>query len=68
MSAGVPARPSGTMGPMTSMPGKSPEAVAARAMGVSTMLGAIVLTVTPWRARSTASDLVRAMTPPLEAE
>ena len=47
MSAGVPARPRGTMGPITSTPGKSPASSAALAIGVSTRLGAIELTVTP---------------------
>ena len=67
MSAGVPARPTGTMGPTRSTPGKSPAASAARAIGVSTRLGGMVLTVMPFRARSTASALVSAMTPPFEA-
>ena len=67
MSAGVPARPSGTMGPTMSTPGKSPLTSASRAMGVSTRLGGIVFTVIPLRANSTASALVNPMTPPLDA-
>ena len=67
MSSGVPARPSGTIGPTTSTPGKSPAASACRAIGVSTRLGGIVLTVMPLRASSTASALVSAMTPPFDA-
>ena len=67
MSAGVPARPNGTIGPITSTPGKSPAASALRAIGVSTRLGGMVLTVIPFRASSTANALVRPMTPPLEA-
>ncbi len=67
MSAGVPARPSGTMGAITSTPGKSPDASAARAMGVSTRLGGMVFTVMPLRASSNANALVSEMTPPFDA-
>ena len=67
MSAGVPARPSGTIEPTRSTPGKSPRLRPARAIGVSTRLGAIVFAVIPCRANSTASAFVSAITPPFDA-
>ncbi len=69
ISAGVPARPSGIMGAITSMPGKSPVPNGMPDHGrVYVRLGAIVLAVIPLRASSTASARVSEMTPPLDAE
>jgi hypothetical protein len=53
MSSGVPGRPVGTMLPMTSMLGTLPTPAASLAMGVSMMVGGMVLIVMPgWRIRA----------------
>ena len=67
MSSGVPARPVGTIAPMVSMLGTFPTPAAFLAMGVSTMVGGMVLTVMPWPANSRAKAFVRPITPPFDA-
>ena len=52
---------------MTSTLGTLPSASPLRAMGVSTMVGGIVLAVMPCAASSRANALVSPMTPPLDA-
>ena len=68
MSAGVPARPSGIIGAITSMPGKSPASVAWRAIGVSTTLGAIVFGGDAAAGQLHGSAWVSEITPPFDAE
>ena len=67
MSSGVPARRTGVAAAMVSMLGTLPAFSARRAMGVSMIAGGIVFTVMPWGASSTASALVRPITPPFDA-
>ena len=67
MSSGVPALPTGTIAPMTSMLGTSPTSSECLAMGVSTIVGGMVLTVMPSAASSRARALVSPITPPLDA-
>ena len=45
----------------------APDSIGRRIIGVSMAPGGMVLTVIPWGARSSASALVSAMTPPFEA-
>ena len=52
---------------MTSTLGTWPPATPFRAMGVSTMVGGMVLAVMRWPASSRAKALVRPMTPPFDA-